>query len=86
VVELWDTDRMGPGNASRVTPVAGWQQGALLASWSAQPAGNVRSSLQFNVTPADVLTDIRGACLPAAHGPRLSARAAWRAPFRAKPC
>ena len=57
---MWDTDRVGPPNASRVMPTEGWQQGALLASWSTQPTGNVRASLQFNVTPADVMTDIRG--------------------------
>ena len=65
-LELYDTGRVGSSVnypfPQGSLPPGRWQQGGLLVSSTPPgPHGSVPSPLQFNVTPADVETDIAGA-------------------------
>ena len=61
-LELWNLDRSSNASVSGPTQ---WQASGLLASTTSPPEGNV-TGVRYNVTPRDVLTDVSGACAPAA--------------------
>ncbi len=68
MLSLWDTARLAGNSTLAAAPPGGWHQAALLASWSGEPQGSVRGGAAYNVTPADVVTDVRGAARAAAPG------------------